>query len=152
MKALPWLLIVLLLGLLVMVWLQPHEKASSEVICDTIIVTDTVRDTVLKPVLTYIVDTLIVNVPLYTVKVEEDSVAIALPVERKEYKTDDYYAIISGFHSKLDFIETYNKKQTITIMPKLKRWGVGLQFGYGIYPGSSGFYGGIGLSYNLFQW
>jgi len=36
-----------------------------------------------------------------------------------------------------------------TIKSKKKRWGLGLQAGYG-YPG--GFYVGAGVSYNLFYW
>ena len=37
----------------------------------------------------------------------------------------------------------------VPIKPKKKRWGLGLQAGYG-YPG--GFYVGGGISYDLFQW
>ncbi|WP_334312433.1 DUF6808 domain-containing protein, partial [Bacteroides uniformis] len=35
------------------------------------------------------------------------------------------------------------------VKPKRKRWGLGLQVGYG-YPG--GFYVGAGVSWNLFIW
>ena len=37
----------------------------------------------------------------------------------------------------------------VVVKPKKKRWGFGLQAGYG-YPG--GFYVGGGVSYNLFMW
>ena len=37
----------------------------------------------------------------------------------------------------------------VTTKPKKKRWGLGLQAGYG-YPG--GFYVGGGVSYNLWLW
>ena len=37
----------------------------------------------------------------------------------------------------------------VPIKSKKKRWGLGLQVGYG-YPG--GFYVGGGVSYNLFMW
>ena len=36
-----------------------------------------------------------------------------------------------------------------TIVPKKKRWGLGLQVGYD-YIGEG--YVGIGISYNIFQW
>lgn len=53
MKALPWILVVLLLGLLV--WMYPHKQLHVNVRADTIIIRDTVRDTVLKPIKEYIV-------------------------------------------------------------------------------------------------
>ena len=37
----------------------------------------------------------------------------------------------------------------VVVKSKKKRWGLGLQVGYG-YPG--GFYVGGGVSYNLFMW
>ena len=37
----------------------------------------------------------------------------------------------------------------VVVKPKKKRWGLGLQAGYG-YPG--GFYVGAGVSYDLRQW
>ncbi|MCE8498011.1 hypothetical protein J9A17_09595 [Bacteroides thetaiotaomicron] len=46
-------------------------------------------------------------------------------------------------------MEVYREKEIITLKPKQKRWGLGLQVGYG-YP--SGLYVGGGVSYNLFMW
>ena len=81
--------------------------------------------------------------------VEGDSVPVLIPITSKEYKTDNYRAIVSGYKPSLDFMEIYGEKEIITLKPKQKRWGFGLQFGYG-YPG--GLYVGGGVSYNLFMW
>ena len=70
-----------------------------------------------------------------------------IPITSKEYKTDDYRAVVSGYKPSLDFMEVYREKEIITLKPK--RWGLGLQVGYG-YP--SGLYVGGGVSYNLFMW
>lgn len=69
----------------------------------------------------------------------------------KEYKTDNYRAIVSGYKPSLDFMEVYRDKEIITLSPlqKKKRWGLGLQTGYS-YPG--GWYVGVGISCNLIMW
>lgn len=60
-------------------------------------------------------------------------------------------------YPKLNSLQVFPKTvhQTVTngiyhtIVPKKKRWGFGLQVGYG-YP--EGFYVGAGMSYDLWQW
>ena len=77
--------------------------------------------------------------------------------EQAYYEDSLYRAWVSGYRPKLDSIEVYPKTiyQTVTndiyhaVKPKMKRWGLGLQAGYG-YPG--GLYVGVGISYNLFVW
>lgn len=66
-------------------------------------------------------------------------------------------AWVSGYRPRLDSLMVFPRTvyQTVTndiyrtIVPKKKRWGLGLQAGYG-YPG--GFYVGIGVSRNIFMW
>ena len=66
-------------------------------------------------------------------------------------------AWVSGYRPRLDSLMVFPRTvyRTVTndiyhtIVPKKKRWGFGLQAGYG-YPG--GFYVGGGVSYNLFMW
>lgn len=79
-----------------------------------------------------------------------DTVFIYIPISQKVYKDSLYTAYVSGYQAKLDSIEVYQKTQTIYIRDKLKRkrFGVGVQAGYG-YP--CGMYAGIGFTYNLFQ-
>ena len=153
MKVLPWILVGLLIGLLVWMLLRPHDQSIVYRKSDTITVYDTVRDTVPTPVKQYIIrlDTVYLPILIDSTdnKIEGDSIPVVIPITRKEYKTDKYKAVISGYKPNLDFIETYNKMQTITITPKKKRWGIGLQVGCG-YP--SGWYVGCGINYNIYQW
>ncbi len=74
------------------------------------------------------------------------------------YEDSLYRAWVSGYRPRLDSIEIYPKTVTHTITNDIyltikvkdkRRWGLGLQAGYG-YPG--GFYVGAGVSYNLFMW
>ena len=69
-------------------------------------------------------------------------------------------AVVSGYlDPRLDKLQIFPKTiyQTVTndiyypvtVKQKKKRWGLGLQAGYG-YPG--GLYVGGGVSYNLFMW
>lgn len=77
--------------------------------------------------------------------------------EQAYYEDSLYRAWVSGYRPKLDSLMVFPKTvyQTVTndiyhtIVLKKKRWGLGLQAGYG-YP--SGIYAGVGISYNLFQW
>ena len=89
-----------------------------------------------------------------------DTIRIGDTVVYREqaYYEDSLYRIwVSGYRPRLDSLMVFPKTvyQTVTndiyhtITPKKKRWGIGLQVGYG-YP--FGIYAGVGVSYNLFQW
>ena len=39
---------------------------------------------------------------------------VPIAIERKEYRDSSYFAVVSGWHPSLDYIETYTKTQTIT--------------------------------------
>lgn len=155
MKKLPWILVaVLSLCLMVSLFINRGKITTVEK-RDTITRIDTIRDTVLNTFLVkfdhwdtvyfpIIVDSGSIDSIIY-----HDSVKVAVPIEKKEYKTDHYRAIVSGYKPSLDLMEVYTKTQTITVTPKKKRWGLGLHVGYG-YP--SGWYIGGGISYNLVVW
>ena len=151
MKNLSWILISVLAVLAVIGWLRPRAKGEAMYVRDTLVVRDTVRDSVPKPVLVRFDhwDTL----PVYIRDIDtlrlRDSIYIPVPIERKEYRTDDYHAVISGWHPRLESIEVYRQTRTITVTPKKKRWGIGPTIGVGV-PG--GWYVGIGVSYDLWQW
>src|SRR5699024_6639580 len=141
MKMLPCILVCLLVGLVVWMRCSPHEPQSMYVKGDTIHIRDTVRDTILEPVKetpkrndTVYLPILIDTTPDRTV--EGDSIPVLVPITSKEYKTNDYRAIVSGYNPSLDFMEVYRDKEIITLpsVPQKKRWGLGLQAGYG-YPG-----------------
>ena len=79
--------------------------------------------------------------------------------EQAYYEDSLYRAWVSGYRPRLDSLQIFPKTvyRTVTndiyhpvmVKSKSKRWGLGLQAGYG-YPG--GFYLGGGVSYDLFQW
>ena len=122
MRVLPWILVGVLAVLCVLGWLRPRGTVTTTgYVSDTVVVRDTVRD----------------------------SIPVIIPIERKEYRTADYRAVVSGYKPSLDYIEVYRKTQTVTLSPKPKRWGIGLQAGIS-YP--AGWHVGIGISYDIWQW
>lgn len=85
-----------------------------------------------------------------------DSVDVEIPITQKRYADSTYTAWVSGYNPSLDSIHIYPRHEVITITntirQKPKKWGVGLNVGYGITP-RHGMqpYVGIGVSYNLFS-
>ena len=156
MKSLPWILVCLLFGVIVWMRCHPHDPSTVYIKRDTVHIRDTVRATIPQPVkeTPKRIDTVYLPILIDTTTdrtVEGDSISVLIPITSKEYETDDYRAIVSGYKPSLDFMEVYRDKEIITLSPlqKKKHWGLGLQTGYG-YP--SGWYFGIGISCNLFIW
>lgn len=150
MKKLPWILVILLAVACVVAWFRPHEPLPAE------IRTETKIKTVVK------VDTLLISPPMAPLLVFQltDTIRIGDTVVYREqayYEDSLYRAWVSGYRPRLDSLMVFPRTvyQTVTndiyhtIVPKKKRWGLGLQAGYG-YP--CGWYAGVGVSYNLFQW
>ena len=150
MKKLPWILVILLAVVCVVAWFRPQEPLPVE------IRTETKVKTVVK------VDTLLISPPLAPLLVFRltDTMRIGDTVVYREqayYEDSLYRAWVSGYRPRLDSLMVFPKTvyRTVTndiyhtITPKKKRWGLGLQVGYG-YPG--GWYVGCGISCNLWQW
>ncbi len=152
MKKLPWILIVLLVIACVAAWFRPHKSLPAE------IRTETKIQTVVKT------DTVFISAPMavFWQILPNDTVRIGdtlLHRKRAVYEDSLYRAVVSGYvDPRLDSMTVYSRTvyQTVTndiyhpvtVKPKKKRWGLGLQAGYG-YPG--GFYVGAGVSYDLWQ-
>lgn len=148
MKTLPWILVILLTIACVVVWFRPHEP-----------LVEIERETKIKTTLK--VDTLLISAPIIAFfRITTDTIHVGDTVVQREqavYEDSLYRAWVSGYRPRLDSIEVYPRTVTHTItndiyhsiIPKRKRWGLGLQAGYG-YPG--GFYVGGGISYDFFQW
>ena len=149
MKKLPWILVILLAVACVDAWFRPHEPPPA-------IRTETKVNTIVK------VETLLISPPMAPLLVFRltDTMRIGDTVVYREqayYEDSLYRAWVSGYRPRLDSLMVFPRTvyRTVTndiyhtITPKKKRWGLGLQVGYG-YP--SGIYAGIGVSYNLFQW
>lgn len=86
-----------------------------------------------------------------------DSIPVTIPITQKEYRDSTYEAWVSGYDVKLDSIRVFGKTITNTEyrtiqVAKAKRWGIGVQVGYGY--GTKGFtpYVGVGIHYNIFSW
>ena len=150
MRKLPWALVVLLVIACVAAWFRPHEPLPAEVRTETKI------KTVVK------VDTLLISAPMAPLLVFQltDTIRLGDTVVHREqayYEDSLYWAWVSGYRPRLDSLQIFPRTvyRTVTndiyhtIVPKKKRWGLGLQAGYG-YP--CGWYAGVGVSCNLFQW
>ncbi|WP_294590839.1 DUF6808 domain-containing protein [uncultured Bacteroides sp.] len=150
MKSLSWILVVLLVIAFVAAWFRPNDPLPAEVRIETKI------QTVVK------VDTVLISAPMAVFfQFTSDTIHIGDTVVQREqayYEDSLYRAWVSGYRPRLDSIEIYPRTVTHTITNDIyhtikvkdkRRWGLGLQAGYG-YPG--GFYVGGGVTYNLFMW
>lgn len=153
MKKLPYIIIALLVIACVASWFRPHEQPPAE------IRTETKIKTVVK------VDTLLISEPMavFWRFVPDDTTRIGdTLLQRRQvvYADSSYRAVVSGYvDPRLDSLQVFSKTvyQTktndiyhpVVVKSKPKRWGLGLQVGYG-YPG--GGYVGVGVSYNLLSW
>ena len=124
---------------------------------DTLVIRDTVRERYPVYVERTVTDTMLVALT-DTVTVS-DTVYVRLPREQKRYVDTNYAAWVSGYRPSLDSIEVYPVTRYVTkeiILPTpAKRWGIGIQAGYGV--GLNGGkvtgvpYIGIGISYDLIR-
>lgn len=160
MKNLPYIIIVCLCVLAVIPSrCFDHRDMADDIRRDTVEVIriDTFRDTLPIPVYEKIIDSFPVRVPV-PVSVPgdtvRDTVAIYLPITQKVYHDSLYTAYVSGYRAKLDSIEVYGRTRDITIRetPRRKRWGLGVQVGYGMAGNKASPFVGLGVSYNLFEW
>ncbi|MGL5228597.1 MAG: DUF6808 domain-containing protein [Bacteroidales bacterium] len=106
----------------------------------------------------------IIKVEVKNDEVKNDSTGqyIEIPIEKKEYLSDRYYAIVSGYMANLDTIAIFNKDEVKYIRTEKiiyrnrnqGKFGLGLQVGYGYSFGNARAspYIGLGLSYNFISW
>ena len=128
-----------------------------EVKTDTV----TVRDTIIKekPVslATRTIDTMLVAV--CDTVVLRDTVFLSLPREERVYQDSTFRSVVSGYRPTLDAITVYPTTKYITterVAIQRKRWGIGVQAGYGWHLSDDRIRGapsvGVGLSYNIIMW
>lgn len=120
---------------------------------DTLVVRDTImRD---RPVFVdrYLLRTDTVKLAVHDTTLRVDSVLVDVPIERRIYEEDSLYrAVVSGYRPSLDSLLVYRTTTEITKfvpVPVKKRWGVGIQAGYGFSRQGISPYVGVGVSYNL---
>ena len=120
---------------------------------DTIIVRDTFREYYPQEVVREKVRTEKVEVPVLVRDTICDTVYVEIPIESREYRTDELYAVVEGYNPILKYYEVYPRTvyvNTTETIKQRKRWGfgVGLQGGYGFTPKGWQPYVGVGLSFN----
>ena len=117
---------------------------------DTIVVRDTIRQYYPKEVERVVIRT--EQVPIVHCDTLRDTIWVELPIENREYKSEEYFAIVEGYNPMLKYIEVYPRTAYITTTETIKqkkRWGVslGVQGGYGITPKGWQPYAGVGVSF-----
>mgnify|MGYP001776412385 CR=1 FL=1 len=133
----------------------PEQNVAT--VADTLVVRDTIIER--RPV--YVTqtktDTMLVSVR-DTVTVR-DTAYVVVEREQRHYHGDDYDAWVSGWRPALDSIMVYPETRYITSesisVTSRKRWGIGLQAGYGVVVSSGQIrafpYIGVGVSYNFIR-
>lgn len=83
----------------------------------------------------------------------EDSVV--LPITQRVYSDSNYVAYVSGYNAKLDSILFYESRKEILfserIVPKQKKWSVGLSVGYGVGKGGVGPIVGVSVQRKIWE-
>ena len=153
--------VVIALALIAIAFLLGRRSVKPEIVeihtTDTVVVRDTVRETVLVPKVRYLtrVDTVLLKVPGDTVEVP-----VLVPISHKVYEGEDYRAVVSGFRASLDTLDIFRKTQTVTntvvqrveVPGKPKHWGIGVSAGYALTPQGMKPYIGAGVQYNFLSW
>ena len=156
-KSILWVAGLVLIAFFAGVGTHPVRYAAEtpDVRIDTLIVRDTIRDTVPVPTLRHIVRVDTIEVPVAPDTVER-LIYVPVPIERKAYRSDDYFAVVEGYNAKLAEIEVYRRTvyvDRIEYRTERNRWGFGVQAGIGITStGPAMPYIGLGVQYNLFGW
>ena len=128
------------------------DEVGTRIERDTIVVRDTIREYYPQEVVRTIVRTERVEVPIVRYDTIKEVVEVEIPIEAKEYKSEEYYAIVEGYNPRLKSIEVYPRTAYITTTETIKdrkRWGVsvGVQGGYGFTPKGWQPYAGVGISF-----
>lgn len=129
---------------------RPHEPLPPGI--DTVIVIDTITDSIPYPVYETVIQTVPELFPVY-ITLGGDTVRkpilVPMPITQKEYKTDDYRLSISGYKPNLDDIEIYRRTEYITRTISPNRWGIGAMVGYGIGKNGLSPYVGFGAYWRV---
>ena len=135
---------------------------SAEIVCtDTLRIRDTVLVDRPVPVEVRVTDTMLVPFrDTVQVRVRDTvRVMVQVPRETKVYGDSTWRAQVSGFRPSLDWVEVYPQTVYVTknvITKDVRRWGLGVQAGYGAYAAGGQVrlapYLGVGISYDILQW
>lgn len=157
--------ICLLLAALLLAYCAGCNTAQQRAISSAIQQADTlvIHDTITREMPVYITNTRVRTeyVPVRDTLRLHDTLFVPITIEKRVYKDSLYRAEISGYKPSLDKIEIYQQTRTVTKVEQVlvkdkKRWGLGIQAGYGVGIHSGVVYTtpyiGVGVSYNLLRW
>lgn len=151
----PWIILLSAFvgGLLTMMLTrscQPEQITTEIVTTDTVTVVrrDTIRIAEPKPYRVTVRDTIYITDTL---------VGTTLAQEVKEYKDSTYYARISGINAYLEEIKVFPRTEykyittSKKVYEKPRKWGIGIQAGYGAGKNGIQPYVGVGIQYDLLR-
>ena len=136
------------------------EPGGGDVTVDTVVVYHTDTITQEKPVYVDRIKVRTEYVPVTDTLRIHDTTFVEVPIEQVEYRDTLYRAWVSGYHPALDSIRIFQQTKIVevtkTITEKSKRWGIGINAGYGVTVHQGTFYTspyiGVGVSYNFICW
>ena len=120
----------------------------------------------------YVCDTITREMPVYrvsrvtdtirvhtsdTVRIVTDS-TVEIVREQRVYEDSTYRAVVSGYRPSLDTIAVYPRHSVVTlysnnvVQGQKKRWGLGVQAGYGVTGDGLSPFIGVGINYNILTW
>lgn len=142
---------------------RPDEIVKVERQTDTVFIRDTLFQPIPIPSATATGRTEILSVRMpremlfVTLPGDTVEIPVYIPIERKEYTTPDYHAVVEGWKPELVELTLFPQTKIITntevrTVTKRHRWGIGLQVGYGFNGQHLKPYIGIGVQYNFILW
>lgn len=150
------ILIVVLSLIIAILWLS-RQKSTGNDLLPVVVKTDTITtikiDTIreIQPVK---VSEVITHIDTIYVR---DTIAIPIPVSQNYYRGADYEAWISGYKPNLDSLNIFHSTEvryvtkTEIIRERAKRWGIGVQAGYGWNGEKFTPYIGAGVTYTFLR-
>lgn len=154
MKALPWIISVVLLGALA--WqhfgLGPSRH---ETVWDTIPVYDTITHDSVVPRDSVVLRWETVRLPVADTVRVHDSVFVSVPITQKHYQGDDYEAWVSGFRARLDSLRIYPRSYVVKPREvKSKRWvlSAGVSAGWNPFTGRFEPTVGVSVGWKIWEW
>lgn len=119
---------------------------------DTVILHDTIRDSIPYPVYETVIREVPELFPVYITLAGDtvrEPVIVPIRITQKEYQTDDYHAWVSGYNPALDSIHIFRKTLSVTQKQLSRRFGIGITAGYGIGKNGLSPYVGVGGYYRI---